>query len=105
MITNRAVVKNVATVPLKDFETTLTYRGKKVAIYSQGDTQRDCYAAIEYYSSLVDVLFLAHSSVHQPLNIDAAIHTEHKVDKTIARSGVTEVESNANDCKRIVRLI
>jgi len=50
----------------RDFEAELLYQTKKVAIYSKGDNQTDCYNAITNYSnSNINVLILAHSSLHR----------------------------------------
>jgi hypothetical protein len=108
IITNGAVVQKFAILPSiqdKDFKTTLAYQGNKVAIYSQGDTQRNCYEIIDRYSSSVDILILAHSSLHRPLSIDTTIYTKYVVNKTIACSSVSVLEANARDCRSIVRLI
>jgi hypothetical protein len=109
LFTNGATLQSVNPLPYtsnKDFEASFVYKGKKVAIYTKGDIQRDCNnAIINANTQLVDTLILAHSSTHQLLIIDKTLHTEHIVNKTLSSGTLTEVQANATDCQTIIGFI
>jgi hypothetical protein len=107
LVSNGAITSSF--VPLntpKDFEALVNYKNKNVAIYSQGDTQTDCYAAINKFGALnVDVLVLAYSTKKTQLIVDPALYNEFRVQKTVASSPGLEVQVNAIDCQTIISQI
>ena len=71
LVTNNAEVQcPPSLVGDKDFEVAFAYRGKKVAIFSQGDYTKNCKEAIAKYADSVDILIMAHSSELSGLKIE-----------------------------------
>jgi len=85
-----------------DFEAVVNYQNKKVAIYSQGDTLRDCYAAINKFAQTMDVLVIAYSTKSTGLFIDPALFNEVRLQKTVASVTVHRMQANAIDCQTII---
>jgi len=86
--------------PPYDFECTLKYKGKKVAIFTLGDTLYRIYEAIIKYSDIVDVIILAHSTGgigknHLP-NFMKMCQQHHAIPKT---------GNNNADCMNIINKI
>jgi hypothetical protein len=89
-----------------DFEAVVNYqRNKKVAIYSQGDTLRDCYVAINNFGQKMDVLVMAYSRKKTPLIINPTLYTEIRLQKTAVNPTITRVQANAIDCQAIINNI
>jgi uncharacterized protein YajQ (UPF0234 family) len=100
-VINFAVLKNT---DYKDFEAELKYQNKTVAIYSEGDTQRDCYMAIKKYARKnVDTLIMAYASFKNALNVTP--HTSIVIQKTIAQTSADKIKANMADCKKIIHRI
>jgi nucleosome binding factor SPN SPT16 subunit len=89
----------------KDFDALLGYQSKRVAIYSKGDKQGDCYDTITKYEKEAEVLVIAHSNDLNPLTITAEGLTSISLNKTVADSVKTQVKDNAKDCHKIISLI
>lgn len=88
--------QTIPNAPATDFECTLSYKGKSVAIFSLGDTLYRIYEAIIKYSN-VDVLIIAHSQGGNTKNsfpMTVGSYPQHCV--------IHKTNSNANDCQNII---
>jgi len=107
LLTNNWTVNNFALIhpsrKIKDFEAILSLDSKTVAIFSEGDNQGHCKAAIVKYANC-DVLILAHTSRLNALQIPSR-HTSLLIQKTVANATNSEVQANAQDCQNIVNNI
>jgi hypothetical protein len=94
-----------------DFQAVLSFQNKLVAIFTKGDKQKDCYNAIDEYSTKkyaikknakrnVDVLIIAHNSKFSQLKTKP--HTSVIVKKKATRNKLKELSLNIGDCLNII---
>jgi nicotinamide riboside kinase len=90
----------------KDFEATLRYNNKHVAIYSHGDLQWSCVRAIVKHSDK-DILILAcrNTFTHLLSLVDECAPPHIIQNKTVADPPLTEAAANTQDCNTIIGLI
>jgi len=88
-----------------DFEAVVKYEKKKLAIYSEGDTLKNCYAAINKFAPTIDVLVMAYSRKKIQLVINPKLYKEIRLQKNVESASVHRVQANATDCKAIINNI
>lgn len=92
--------------PSKDFEAVLQYNNKHIAIYSCGDFEWECIAAIVRHSDK-DILILAcndnFTNLPQKVNENGSQHTV--LNKTPATQVSAEAADNTAVCNTIIGLL
>jgi thymidylate kinase len=90
----------------RDFEVKLSFQGKTVVIFTEGDLQNVCVDAIKKYdqSKNVDILIMAHTSNLLTLEGTQVTesHTTVTVKKTVPPNHFEEMSSHIGDCLNII---
>jgi hypothetical protein len=92
--------------PGNDFEAAVLYKGKRVAIFSAGDTLYRIREAICKYAAQCDVLILAYSDKfscdYKPVLFDLAMQTAGNVQQCVIQKNTNNDADNAAACKDII---
>jgi hypothetical protein len=92
--------------PGKDFEAAVLYKGKRVTIFSEGDTLYHIREAICKYAAQCDVLILAYSDKfkydYKPGLFDLAQQMAGDVQQCVIQKNANNNADNAAACKDII---
>jgi len=110
---NKPKINKIPNTPKKDFQCILTYKKKKVAIFSAGDNLFLICSAIFIYSEF-DYIIVAHSQSPSGKDkgriIELTKANKHQtlIVKTECKKGSSQKvidKANAKDCKKIIKAI